>query len=150
MEMAWRMFGYRPRSREEVRDRLLRKRFTENTADWVIEKLEGSGHLNDRIFVRLWIRDRVEIKKFGRHRIRGELLSKGIDGETINVELDSIYPPNKEVRTASDLAGMRLQRYIGLDERVIRRRLCQYLLRRGYSAGTAQTVVRELMAALSG
>jgi len=150
MEMAWRMFSYRPRSREEVRDRLLRKRFSEQVADWVIEKLEGSGHLDDRVFVRTWIRDRMELKRYGRHRIRGELFSKGIDAETINVELDSIYPADKEARTASELVEARLQSYLGLDETVVRRRLCQFLLRRGYSAATAQTVIRELMATLSG
>ncbi len=149
MEMAWRMFSYRPRSREEVRDRLLRKRFSEQAAEWAIEKLESSGHLNDRSFVRMWIRDRMELKRYGRHRIRGELLSKGIGAETINVELDSIYPADKEARTASELVEARLQRYLGLDKTVVRRRLGQFLLRRGYSAATAQTVIRELMATLN-
>lgn len=149
MEMAWRMFSYRPRSCDEVRDRLLRKRFSKQAAEWVIEQLESSGHLNDRIFVRTWIKDRMELKKYGRHRIRGELLSKGIDAEAINVELDSIYPADEEVRTASELVEARLQRYLGLDETVMRRRLGQFLLRRGYSAATAQTVIRELMATLT-
>lgn len=150
MEMAWRMFSYRPRSRQEVHDRLMRKRFSEQTAAWVIEKLEASGHLDDRVFVRMWIKDRMELKGYGRHRIRAELLSKGLDTETVNVELDSIYPADMEVRTASELLEARLQRYAGLDETVARRRLRQFLLRRGYSAATAHSVIRELMGTLSG
>lgn len=149
IEMAWRMLSYRPRGRQEVYDRLTRKRFSEQTAVWIIEKLESSGHLNDQAFVRMWIRDRMELKGYGRHRIRAELLSKGLDTEIINVELDSIYPADKETLTASELLESRFHRYAGLDEAVARRRLRQFLLRRGYSAATAHSVIRELMARLS-
>lgn len=145
MEFALRLVSYRSRSEYEVLAMLARKKFATETGQWVVNKLNDAGYLNDRAFMRAWINDRMELKGYGRQRIRSELISKGIDVNKINDELDDLYPPVREGKTAHSLIQARLARYAGLDEPVVRRRLTQFLLRRGFSISTAQTVMRELL-----
>ncbi len=148
MDMAFRMISYRARSRQELQERLTRKRFSAESIEWVLEKLLNSGYLNDTTFIRMWIRDRMELKGYGRYRIRSELLAKGVDTETVNRELDSIYPAADEKATATELLTARISHYSGLEESVQRRRLRQFLLRRGYSGTTAQKAVSDLMSSM--
>jgi regulatory protein len=148
MELALRLFSYRPRSRQEVVNKLLMKHISPEAIDWITRKLEDSGYLNDRAFLKAWINDRMELRGYGRHRIRNELIIKGIEVEKINEELDRLYPLDGEGHAARKLIQSRLSRYAGLDDLTARRRLTQFLLRRGFSATTAQSVIRELMPAM--
>lgn len=147
MELALRLLSYRARSTNEIRERLGRKKIAEEAVSWVIEKLEDSDYLNDREFTRMWIRDRMEVRGYGRQRIRNELLARGIQVDQINDELENTYPVSSELERAKELAVSRLSRYADLDQVVARRRLTQFLLRRGFSASTAQSLLRELMSA---
>lgn len=143
MELALRLFSYRSRSRQEIEDKLSRKKLSRDAIEWVIRKLQASDYLNDDAFVRTWINDRFELKGYGRRRIRNELLSKGIGVSEINEALDALYPQSAERDVALKLIEPRLPRYAGLEESVMRRRLTQFLLRRGFSASTTQAVLRE-------
>lgn len=145
MEVALRLLGYRSRSRQEVIDRLVRKKFSREASEWIVNKLCDAGYLNESAFIRAWIRERMELKGYGRQRIRSELISKGVEVNTINDELDTLYPTEREGKTAHDIIQSRLERYAGLEEKVTRRRLTQFLLRRGFSVSTAQKVIRELL-----
>ncbi|MDP1809106.1 MAG: regulatory protein RecX [Actinomycetota bacterium] len=146
MEMSLQLLSYRIRSRREIDEKLEKRKISAEAAEATLAKLEQAGYINDNAFAKTWINERIEIHGHGRQRIKSELLSKGINAEVIERELDRVYSAEKEKCVALELAEKRLARYAGLDEAVVRRRLMQVLMRRGFSAQTAQKVLKDLLA----
>jgi len=144
MEISLQLLSYRIRSRREIGEKLEKRKMSIEAVEATLAKLEQAGYINDSVFAKTWINERIEIHGYGRQRIRSELLSKGINAEVIEVELDRAYGAEKEECAALELAEKRLPRYAGLEPAVVRRRLTQVLLRRGFSAQMAQKVLKEL------
>jgi len=146
MELSLQLLSYRIRSRREIGEKLEKRKISTEAIGAALAKLEQAGYINDNAFAKAWIDERIEIHGYGRRRIKSELLTKGIDDETIESELDRLYTAEKEIRAARELAGKRLARYVELDKVVAARRLTQVLMRRGFSAKTARTVLKDLLA----
>ena len=146
MDLALQLLSYRGRSRREVVEKLEKRRLSPEAVEATLIKLEQAGYLNDHLFAKTWVNERIEIRGYGRQRIKSELISKGIDATIINSEIERVYTPEKEKQAAMQLARQRLPRYAGLEKVVIRRRLIQAMMRRGFSAQIAQHAAREAMA----
>src|SRR5215207_9499769 len=78
VDYAANLLSYRPRSTQEIRERLLKHSFNDVVADAAIEKLQRLGYLDDRAFARFWIEDRNRFKPLGRRALSFELRNKGI------------------------------------------------------------------------
>lgn len=144
-----RLLRYRPRSISEVRRRLTAQGFDRETIEETINKAEAAGLLDDRLFARLWVEDRLLHHPLSRRAIAQELAEKGIAPEIASVVLEEHYPPEKEEEIALDLAQTRLARYQGLEPARRVRRTVSFLTRRGFNAALASRVVRALSERLS-
>lgn len=145
MELSLQLLSYRIRSRREIFKKLEVRKISAEAIETTLGKLEQAGYIDDNAFTKTWINDRIEIHGFGRQRIKSELLSKGISAPIIQDELDRVYPVENETGAALELAEKRLIRYAGLDETVVRRRLTQALMRKGFSAQVVQQVLKDIL-----
>ncbi len=145
MSSALVLIGYRVRSRQEIAEKLKCLGISLEIIETSLNNLEKAGYLDDKAFVKIWIKERAEVSSFGRHRIKNELLSKGIDSETIDRELSSLYAENEEEETALSVAKKMIPRYKSLDGKVVNRRLSQALMRRGFGPDIARKVLREIL-----
>lgn len=145
MELALQLLSYRGRSRREVADKLEKRRLSAEAVESTLAKLEQAGYLNDHLFAKTWVDERIKIHGYGRQRIKNELIAKGIDTTVINSELERVYSDETERQAAMRIAGQRVSRYAGLETGVVRRRLIQTLMRRGFSAQIAQEAARAAM-----
>jgi regulatory protein len=136
------LLSYRPRSCEEVRRRLRKKDYTEDTIEEAIERLERAGLLDDRAFARYWIENRFRFNPRGKAFLRQELRQKGVRDRVIEEALDG-YDEQTAAEEAAAAAVRRLRR---LDEPTFRRKLIGYLRRRGFFYGTIRPIVEELVA----
>jgi regulatory protein len=141
-ERAMNLLSYRPRSCEEVRRRLRKKDYTEDTIEEAIERLERAGLLDDRAFARYWIENRFRFNPRGKAFLRQELRQKGVRDRVIEEALDG-YDEQTAAEEAAAAAVRRLRR---LDEPTFRRKLIGYLRRRGFFYGTIRPIVEELVA----
>lgn len=128
-----------------MRDRLYRRGFSPTATAAVIEKLKQQKYLDDHDFVRIWINERVASRKWGKNKIRLELMSKGVDREIINTEL-SCYSDQEEKELALDLARKKYVESRDLDPMKRRRRLYQFLNRHGFDSSTIREIAREVVA----
>ena len=128
-EAALHFLDYRPRSEAELRDHLLYKRKCgAAVVNSVLVKLKKIGLVDDRVFARNWVDDRVTFKQKSSAVIRRELLQKGIDIETVNLVIADI---NDEANALK--AGLKKARLLAnLSYLEFSRRLAPYLGRRGY------------------
>jgi len=140
-----RLLRYRPRSVAEVRRRLLALGFTNEEVDEAIATAEAAGLLNDKIFAKLLVEDRLLHHPLSRRAIAQELADKGIDKAIADAALEELYPVEKEKEVALSLAQTRLARYASLDRDKRMQRTISFLIRRGFNAALAGQVVRGVI-----
>ncbi|HUG15775.1 MAG TPA: regulatory protein RecX [Thermomicrobiales bacterium] len=142
-EAALTFVSYRPRSEREVRDRLRRRAYPPAAIDYAIEKLRGWRYLDDKGFAEFWVENRVEHSPRGRRALASELAAKGVDRTVAGEVLDNAEL--NEEAAALELARKRLRSLANLDPQTRRRRLSDYLARRGYGWDVVRPVLREVL-----
>ncbi len=140
---AFRLLKIRQRSERELIDRLQRKKIPQETIDRTLQYLRNYQFVGDREFTKWWVRSRLN-KPFGLKRIREELKDKGIAEELIRSELSCIQPELDESQMIGHLLAKRLNRYRGLDPIKRKRRIFEFLCRRGFSLEAVEQAIKNL------
>ncbi len=141
---AFLLLKFRPRSEQEMRERLGRKNFPPDIIERTIEFLSGKNFLNDRHFAREWIVSRLR-KPVGLRKIARELRGKGVDGRIIEESLSLVLKDYAEYDVVERSARERIPRFKGIDRIKARNRLYGYLVRRGFTPSVVLEVVTRLM-----
>ena len=138
MNRALGFLGYRARSEREVRDRLRRYGYGDQTVESVVERLEELGYLDDEEFARLVAREKA--RKYGPRRVLAELRKSGVGAENAQDAVDEEFAGRSELQEAFSAAERRYNRGGSETEA---RRVYGFLMRRGYSAEVCSEVARE-------
>jgi len=121
--------SYRPRSESELRERLYRRGFGDDSVEAVIARLKEQGLVDDTAFAQFWKNNRESFSPRSQWLTRLELRRKGIAEEIIDQAIDAIDDDDSAYRAALSKA-----RSLSLsDYQSFRRRLGGYLRRRGFS-----------------
>ena len=139
---ALRFLKIRPRSIAELKDKLGGKGFSPTEIEAVVLELMASGSLDDRAFTKSWINYRLA-RPFGFRRIIQELKAKGIDQEIIDQAVAEVEGYSPET-TALELAQRRWQRLPDIDPLKKKKRVLDFLLRRGFEEGIVIKVIKKL------
>jgi len=142
-DRAVRFLSYRPRSAAEVRQHLARSVEDEALIAAVLDKLVEQGYLNDAEFARYWVENREQFRPKGPRALRQELRQRGLAGEAIETALATVDVTG----SAYTVARQRAARLAGLaasEPDVFRRKLSDFLARRGFDYGTIREVVKRL------
>ncbi|MDE1920452.1 MAG: regulatory protein RecX [Candidatus Omnitrophica bacterium] len=140
---ALRFLKLRPRSVSELKEKLEDKGFAAAEIETAVHDLTASGLLNDRAFTKAFINYRLA-RPFGFRRIILELKEKGIDGEIIGQAITEARENCSPENIALDLARRRWQRMPDIDAQKKKKRVLDFLLRRGFEADIAMKVIGEL------
>ncbi len=146
-----RLLRYRPRSEQELRDRLAEKEHPPEAIDEAIGRLRAWGLIDDAEFAAEWVRGRRRRRGRSRGALERELRGKGV-GEAHIADAVADIDASDEREQATELVRTRLaRRYPGAVDREAavgeRRRLVAFLARRGYPTGLAMAVVDSELAA---
>jgi len=139
-DVALRLLAYRPRSEEELRSRLARRGLPSEVVQETMEHLRERGFVDDAAFARYWVEARQQSSLRGRRLLRRELLAKGVAKETAGEAVAAVA----DDEAARRAAGKKAHSLRNLDYPTFRRRLGQFLLRRGFPYETARSLVEEL------
>lgn len=143
-ERALRLLSVRSRSKAELRQRLLRGDFEPEEVDAALADLEAVGLIDDEAFARE-LAEHQRRKGMGRRAGMAALRVKGVDRELAERIADDVNPDD-EAERAAEVAAKRLPRLQGLEPETRRRRLLDYVLRRGYDYQTALAACIRAMA----
>lgn len=144
-DRALRLLSVRSRSRAELRIRLVRAGYEPLEIEETIADLEAVGLVDDERFARELAASRHR-KGFGRRAGLAALRSSGVDRHLAEQVVEELAPGDEEAR-ALEVARARLSRLRNLDPATARRRLLDYLLRRGYAGDAARAACRRLFEA---
>ena len=132
--------SYRPRSKSEVQTYLKRRDVPEELIPPLIDRLQGSGLLDDEAFARYWVENRESFRPRGVRSLRFELRRKGVDDSVADGAVSGLDEPESAYRAAEN----RARRMTAMDYATFRRRLDGFLQRRGFSYGVSKDVVDRL------
>lgn len=125
------LIEFKDRTEKELRDKFREKGYDENDTEDEIEFLKNYGYINDKRYAEHFTHDAINIKKWGKMRIRTELLRKGVDREIIDNTIEDAF-----FEVGNDLVLTQMQlRFKNSDFSNIkeRTRIFNFFMRRGFS-----------------
>lgn len=141
---ALRFLSYRARSVAEVRKKLNQGGFTEQVIEPIIEDFLRVGLLNDEHFASLYVESRMSQKPMGRRLLKQELLFKGIQEDIVEHAIESGYRELRDEEIARNLIRKRIMQYQNMESLKKKKKLTDFLQRRGFDWEVINTVIREL------
>ncbi len=142
-DYAFLLLKFRLRSENELAGRLKQKKFESAVIKKVISFLKEKAFLDDQEFAHSWISSRAK-RPFGARRLRQELRLKGVDRDIIEAELARMSEVYPEGEVVSRLAGSRFEKLHGIEPHKAKRRIYEYLVRRGFSMDIIRDTLEQL------
>lgn len=142
-DRAVRFLGHRPRSTAEVRRYLARVGADPALSAVVLEKLTAQGYLNDAEFARYWVENRERFRPKGERALRQELRQRGVAEDIIATALVGANAVASAYAAAQPRAA-RLAALASAEPDAFRRKLGDFLARRGFDYETIHEVVEQL------
>lgn len=118
------------RSEYDVRCKLKREGYGSKTIDRAIGEVKSLGYINDELFARKYVYDRVKLNPKSRKMLKYELMNKGIPEEIIDAELKEYKADDAVI--AEELVKRKFGKYYPFDDKIIRR-IYSFLLHRGFN-----------------
>lgn len=148
-ERALLLLDSRSRSRQELRDRLVKAEFEPELVDEVLDSFQRNGLVDDLAFAREWVRQRFERRGKSAAMLDVELQRKGV-GEADRAEALSVIDRDDEREVARALATKKAKQVKRIPEdRQQRdkelRRIVGVLARRGFNSGMSLELAREAL-----
>ena len=137
------LLAVRPRSRSELRSRLLRAGFEAEEVDAELLRLEDVGLIDDERFALALAEHETHVRHSGSRAVAGALRAKGVAPATVARVLEE--HSGDEEKRAMELARSRAGRMAGLDPATAFRRLSGLLSRRGYAPDLARRAARRAL-----
>ena len=132
--------SYRPRSEAEIRRRLHQRGFDGDNVEAVIIRLKEQGLVDDMAFAQFWNENRESFSPRSRRLTSLELQRKGIAKDIIDRVVDVIDDEANAYRAALSKA----RSLPDADYQSFRRRLGEYLKRRGFSYEVINRTVKQI------
>jgi len=134
----------RMRTRKQLAQLLARKRISLEIATPVLDRLQEVGLINDEAYARAFVTSRQRARPRGSRALSSELWAKGIAPELIEKVLVEATETEDPIEAARRAVAPKLRQLAGKPNEEVRRKIEQFLLRRGFSYETARDVLRDL------
>jgi regulatory protein len=141
-----RLLNRRMYSAQEVTDKLKKKGYEDVIVSAVVNELRDIALIDDRAFAKAFVYDRLHLNPQGSFKIAHELKKRGVPEYIIEQTLAEEQVAETDLKRASEIASKRAQSLSGIkDPQVRKRRLYNYLLRRGFSYTVIYQVLHEVL-----
>ena len=143
-QRAIRMLAARDRTEYEVKTRLIRLGFDDISAESAVLQLKAMGYINDMLFARKYISDRLKLKPKSKKALAYELEKKGIEADIIADVMDEFEVD--EFLIAYRLAKRKYGKYDATDPK-IQRRIASFLSHKGFSYDIIKSTLEQIIEA---
>lgn len=143
-EKAFKLLSIRARSERELKDKLKARGFESVIIEEVISDCKRLNLLDDRKFALSWIEGRLSSKPAGKIVFRQELFKKGIKKDLIEEVISESFQDLDETELARKLLERKKKSLKNLEETKAKKRMTDFLLRRGFSYDVINEVIPDL------
>lgn len=127
------------RTKKEIRYHL--KNFDESIIDSVIDSLVKEGYLNDTLYIKSYINDRINLSIDGPNKIRNYLIKLGFKEEEINTYLDEFNDVEERIQSIID---KRLKTNHNKSLNVFKQKISYELYNLGYESGIINSLIENI------
>lgn len=128
------------RSKKEIKEYLLKKQVKEELIDNAINILSNQGYLNDDIYCRAFVNDRINLSNDGPYKIKESLIKLGINEDVVNKNI-MVFDENLETERINRLINKQIKTNHNKSEYALKRKLIESLTILGY---TKSLVIKEV------
>lgn len=147
---ALKLLGRRDHARKELLTKARRKDYPPELIHDVLDELQHKGFINDRTFAEKFAADKSRLNKWGPIKIRSHLIQKGINDADISHGINQAFGDVDLKETFLNLVLKKKRRFLREDDLLKRKKkVLDYLSRKGYKSGTIFKHLDELMEAIS-
>lgn len=140
IQQALLFLSYRPRSESEIRQNLRKHEYPDEVIDQTLTRLRQDGLANDDQFARAWVENRSAFRPRSRRLMAMELRQKGLDQESVASAVEEV----DDEALAYEAAQKRAPRFKDLEWTGFRKKLSEFLARRGFSYSVVAPVVTRI------
>lgn len=145
---AHRYLSLSARSSSDMRSRLQRGGIDPSLIDVILSELETSGLIDDNRFIKDWVEDRADRKRYGRTRLMSELQRHGISKEI----MEEVLPPlvrDEELQRARNAVSRKwpsdcLENMTFAEKQREKQRCASFLQRRGFDWEIVMQVLDDM------
>ncbi|MDQ3131268.1 MAG: RecX family transcriptional regulator [Acidobacteriota bacterium] len=146
-DRAVNLLTYKPRSENELRQRLLEKDWTNaEIVEAVLAKLKEYNYLNDEQFAKEFAASRLRQKPIGKRVLKQKLALKKLDKETVDATLETAFAETPEEEIIERAIEKRLRLKGKPETREDSKKFYDFLLRQGFSYDLVSNKMREIAA----
>jgi regulatory protein len=139
-QQAMLFLSYRARSEKEIRQNLRKHEMSEEVIEHTLERLRKAGFANDSDFARMWVENRGTFRPRSKKALAIELRQKGLNDEVIQDSLSGV----DEESLAYETGLKRATRFKGYEWAEFRKKLSEFLARRGFSYPVIAPIVSRI------
>ena len=132
--------SYRARSEKEIQQNLRKHEVPEEVIKETLERLRTAGLANDNEFAQAWVENRSTFRPRSKRALTVELRQKGLSDEAIQASLSEV----DEEALAYEAGLKRATRFKGQEWSEFRKKLSEYLARRGFSYSVIAPIVSKI------
>ncbi|SEN87319.1 regulatory protein [Mesobacillus persicus] len=140
---ALQYLSHRMRSEGEVREHLSKKEVSESIIQEVVHRLYHHKFLDDVEFGKAFVRTQMNTTDKGPGAVKIDLREKGIKAVVID-EVMGEYPYERQVEKAVQLGSKFIMKNSKDSSVILKQKLEQFLLRKGYPFSVIQLVMKEV------
>ena len=137
LQQAMLFLSYRARSESEIRQNLIKHEIPESVIELTLDRLRQDGLANDNEFAETWVENRSTFRPRSRRMLAMELRQKGLDDESMQSALKNV----DDEPLAYEAAKKRAVRFKDLEWNEFRKKLSEFLARRGFPYSVIAPVV---------
>ena len=141
-QYALKLLSYRGRSEKELEERLLKKGITKTMVSSTINELRAIGFVDDMALAEALKREALTTKMLSQNGAKRYMQTRGIPRDIVDKVF--YHDENKDFDNALRFAGKKLKSLNHYPSEIVKRRLYNLLLRRGYSAETIMKVLKDI------
>ena len=134
--------NYQDRCKKEIYSKLNSLELDDdNDKNFIIDFLQDEGFINDERYCRLYVKSKLNVKKWGVNKIKLSLISKGIDKDII----DSVLSEIDEDSYKDELINLLKNKKINETDPYKRKaKLVRYAVSKGYSLSLVMKVYESI------
>lgn len=139
-ERSLKYINIKMRSKEEIKKYLSKYKYNNSSIEYVIKKLENSKIINDELYIKAYIYDKINLSNDGPNKIKYYLLSEKMDENLINNYIDEI---DEEVvkNKLNRLIDKKIKSIKNCSGNVLKQKITMYFINLGYSKEMIEEVL---------
>lgn len=134
-------------SKNELRQKLLQKKYSIELISLILNELEANGLIDDSKFAVQFSEEKIRTKLWGIRKLSAELQKKGIAREIIDTISQSFFPEEENEENAFKAGEKKLKSLSkrNLEFQKVKEKLFAFLLSKGYDYSTTRRVSEKLL-----